>query len=39
VFKDDITEILVDLTAAQLAGDIESFNQMSRNKQNADSLN
>lgn len=38
-FKDDITEILIDLTAAQLAGDIESFNQMSRSKQNADSIN
>lgn len=38
-FKDDIAEILIDLTAAQLAGDIESFNQMSRNKQNADSVN
>lgn len=38
-FKDDVVEILVDLTAAQLAGDIESFNQMSRNKQNADSVN
>jgi hypothetical protein len=38
-FKDDVVEVLVDLTAAQLAGDIESFNQMSRNKQSADSLN
>ena len=39
MFKDDIAELLIDLTAAQLAGDIESFNQMSRNKQNADSMN
>lgn len=39
IFKDDITELLVDLAAAQLAGDIESFNQMSRNKQNAESVN
>jgi len=38
-FKDDVIEVLIDLTAAQLAGDIESFNQMSRNKQNADSIN
>jgi hypothetical protein len=38
-FKDDITELLIDLTAAQLAGDIESFNQMSRNKGNADANN
>jgi hypothetical protein len=38
-FKDDVAEVLIDLTAAQLAGDIESFNQMSRNKQNADSIN
>jgi hypothetical protein len=35
-FKNDITEILIDLTAAQLAGDLENFNQLSRNKQNAD---
>lgn len=38
-FKDDITEILIDLTASQLAGDIESFNQMSRTKQEADANN
>jgi hypothetical protein len=38
-FKDDVVEVLIDLTAAQLAGDIESFNQMSRNKQGADALN
>jgi hypothetical protein len=38
-FKDDVAEILIDLTAAQLAGDIESFNQMSRNKQAADGVN
>lgn len=38
-FKDDITELLIDLTAAQLAGDLESFNQMSRNKGNADANN
>lgn len=38
-FKDDVTELLIDLTAAQLAGDIESFNQMSRTKQYADSNN
>lgn len=34
-FKDDIAEILVDLTAAVLAGDIENMNQFSRNTQNA----
>lgn len=38
-FKDDVAEVLIDLTAAQLAGDIESFNQMSRNKQSADGAN
>ena len=35
-FKNDITEILIDLTAVQLAGDLENFNQLSRIKQNAD---
>jgi hypothetical protein len=34
-FKDDIVEILIDETAAILAGDIEAMNQLSRNKQNA----
>jgi hypothetical protein len=38
-FKTDIAELLIDLTAAQLAGDIESFNQYTRNKQNADAHN
>lgn len=38
-FKDDVAELLIDLTAAQLAGDIESFNQFTRNKQNADGHN
>jgi len=38
-FKEDICEILVDLAASQLAGDIESFNQYSRNTQNADKHN
>lgn len=32
-FKEDIAELLVDLTASQLAGDIESFQQMARTKQ------
>jgi hypothetical protein len=38
-FKDDVAEVLIDLAVAQLAGDIENFNQVSRNKQNADSIN
>jgi hypothetical protein len=38
-FKDDITELLIDLTASQLAGDIESFNQMGRLKQGAEEVN
>jgi hypothetical protein len=39
MFKDDVVELLVDLTASQLAGDIESFNQMSRTKQGAEANN
>jgi hypothetical protein len=34
-FKDDIAEILVDDTAAILAGDIESMNQYQRELQNS----
>lgn len=34
-FKDDICEILIDETAAVLAGDIESMNQYQRETQNA----
>jgi hypothetical protein len=36
-FKDDIAEILVDETVAILSGDVESFNQLSRTKQNSQS--
>lgn len=38
-FKDDITELLVDLTASQLAGDLENFQQLMRTKQQAESHN
>lgn len=33
-FKDDITELMIDGAVSLIAGDIESFNQMSRNQQN-----
>jgi hypothetical protein len=33
-FKDDVVELMIDNTVAILAGDIESFNQMSRAQQN-----
>lgn len=35
-FRDDITEILIDSAAAIIAGDIESFNQLQRNQQAAE---
>lgn len=35
-FRDDIVEILIDAAAAILAGDIESFNQYTRNSQNSE---
>lgn len=34
-FKDDIIELLIDETVAVLAGDIESFNQSQRSRENA----
>ena len=33
-FKDDVAELMIDNTVAILAGDMESFNQMSRAQQN-----
>ena len=38
-FKDDVVEIILDEAVSILAGDIESFNQVSRNKQNAAQTN
>ena len=38
-FKDDIVEMIIDDTAALLAGDIEQFNQYTRGKQNAQTNN
>lgn len=35
-FRDDIVEILIDNAAAIIAGDIEAFNQFSRNEQAAE---
>ena len=35
-FKDDIVEVLIDEAAAIIAGDIESFNQYSRESENAE---
>lgn len=35
-FNDEVTDILIDLTASTLAGDIENFNQVSRLLQNAE---
>ena len=34
-FKDDIVEIIIDEAVAILSGDIENFNQVQRNKNNA----
>jgi hypothetical protein len=34
-FKDDVAEVMIDNAVSIIAGDIESFNQMSRNQQNA----
>jgi len=33
-FKDDVVELMIDGAVSLIAGDIESFNQMSRNQQN-----
>ena len=33
-FKDDVVELMIDSAVAIIAGDIESFNQMSRAQQN-----
>jgi len=38
-FKDDITEVILDDTAAIIAGDIENFNQMQREQQSAERNN
>jgi hypothetical protein len=38
-FKDDIVELLLDDTAALIAGDIENFNQYTRNQQAAEKNN
>lgn len=38
-FKDDIVELLLDDTAALIAGDIESFQQMQRNQQSSERNN
>ena len=38
-FKDDIVELLLDDTAAIIAGDIENFNQMQREQQAAERNN
>jgi hypothetical protein len=38
-FKDDIVELILDETAAILSGDIESWNQSQRGKQNAEGNN
>lgn len=38
-FKDDIVELILDDTAALIAGDIESFNQMQREQQAAERNN
>lgn len=38
-FKDDIVELIIDDAVALLAGDIEQFNQYTRNKQNAQTNN
>lgn len=38
-FKDDIVEVILDDTAALIAGDIENFNQMQRNQQAAEKNN
>ena len=38
-FKDDIVEVLIDEAAAIIAGDIESFNQYSRESENAEKNN
>ena len=38
-FKDDTTEVILDDTAAIIAGDIENFNQMQREQQSAERNN
>lgn len=38
-FKDDIVELILDDTAALIAGDIENFNQMQREQQSAERNN
>jgi hypothetical protein len=38
-FKDDVVELLLDEAAAIIAGDIESFNQYQREKENAEKDN
>ena len=38
-FKDDITEVILDDTAAIIAGDIENFSQMQREQQSAERNN
>ena len=38
-FKDDIVELILDDTAALIAGDIENFNQMQREQQAAERNN
>ena len=38
-FKDDIVEVLLDETAALIAGDVENFNQYSSNQQTAERNN
>lgn len=38
-FKDDIVEVLIDEAASIIAGDIESFNQYQREKENAEKDN
>ena len=38
-FKDDIVELILDETAAIIAGDIENFNQMQSRMQSAERSN